>query len=90
MPEKAAIVQRIYREALAGDGLQTITRRLNEEAVPMLGRGTSGEKSGNVRGSVTCSRPTWSLGRTRPARPRSSTAKFDTSRWHQGRGTIRL
>lgn len=39
LPEKAAVVQRIYKEALAGDGLQTITRRLNTEGVPMFGRG---------------------------------------------------
>lgn len=39
LPEKAAVVQRIFREALAGDGLQTITRRLNQDGVPMFGRG---------------------------------------------------
>ncbi len=39
IPGPAAIVQRIFREALAGDGLHTISRRLNEEGVPMLGRG---------------------------------------------------
>ena len=45
VPEKAAIVQRIYSEALVGHGLQTITQRLNEEHVPMLGRG-------NQRGKI--------------------------------------
>ena len=45
LPEKAAVVQRIYREALAGDGLQTIARRLNQEGVPMFGRG-------NQRGKI--------------------------------------
>ena len=45
LPEKAALVQRIFRESLAGDGLQTITRRLNQEGVPMLGRG-------NQRGKI--------------------------------------
>lgn len=34
--EKAAIVQRIFREALAGRGLQMIARDLNVEGVPLL------------------------------------------------------
>lgn len=45
LPEQAAIIQRIYRETLRGDGLQLITRRLNQESVPMLGRG-------NQRGKI--------------------------------------
>lgn len=45
IPERAAIVQRIFRESLAGIGLQTIARRLNEEGVPLMGRG-------NQRGKV--------------------------------------
>ena len=39
VPERAAVVQRIFREALDGDGLQTITQRLNQEGVPLFGRG---------------------------------------------------
>ena len=39
IPDKAVIVRRIFREALDGDGLQTITQRLNQEGVPMFGRG---------------------------------------------------
>ena len=39
IPEKAAIVQRIYREALAGRGLQRIARDLNQDGVPLFGRG---------------------------------------------------
>lgn len=39
IPDRAAIVQRIFRESLDGTGLQTIARRLNEEGVPMMGRG---------------------------------------------------
>lgn len=39
IPEKAAVIQRIFHEALAGDGLQTITQRLNKDAVPLFGRG---------------------------------------------------
>ena len=39
VPEHAAIVQRIFRESLAGIGLQTIALRLNQEGVPMMGRG---------------------------------------------------
>lgn len=45
IPEKAAVVQRIYREALAGTGLQTITHRLNAEGVPLFGHG-------NQRGKI--------------------------------------
>ena len=37
--ERAEIVRRIYREALAGVGHATITRRLNEEQVPLFGLG---------------------------------------------------
>jgi DNA invertase Pin-like site-specific DNA recombinase len=37
--ERAAIVQRVYREALAGVGHQTIARQLNEETVPLFGQG---------------------------------------------------
>jgi hypothetical protein len=36
---RAAIVQRVFREALAGIGHQTITRSLNEENVPLFGQG---------------------------------------------------
>lgn len=39
IPERAAVVQRVFRESLAGDGLHTIARRLNEEGVPLMGRG---------------------------------------------------
>ena len=39
IPEKAAVLRRIFREALAGDGVQTISRRLNDEGVPLFGRG---------------------------------------------------
>jgi DNA invertase Pin-like site-specific DNA recombinase len=46
IPDKAAIVQRIYREALAGDGLQQITRRLNADGIPMFGRGN---QKGKIR-----------------------------------------
>ena len=45
VPEKAAIVQRIFREALAGRGLQMIARDLNQENVPML-------RSGNQKGKI--------------------------------------
>ncbi len=37
--ERAAIVQRVFREALTAVGHQTIARRLNEEAVPLFGQG---------------------------------------------------
>ena len=36
VPEKAAIIQRIFREAIDGRGLQMIARDLNVEEVPML------------------------------------------------------
>lgn len=36
VPEKAAVVQRIFREAVDGRGLQMIARDLNLEGVPML------------------------------------------------------
>jgi len=45
IPEKAAIVQRIYREALAGVGLQMIGRGLNQDGVPLFGHG-------NQRGKI--------------------------------------
>jgi len=45
IPEKAAIVQRIYREALAGVGLQMIGRGLSQEGVPLFGHG-------NQRGKI--------------------------------------
>jgi len=45
VPERAAVVQRIYREALAGVGLQMIGRRLNQEGVPLFGHG-------NQRGKI--------------------------------------
>ena len=37
--ERAAIVQRVFREALDGVGHQTIARRLNEGGVPLFGQG---------------------------------------------------
>lgn len=37
--ERAEVVRRIYRERLAGEGVQTIARRLNEELVPLFGHG---------------------------------------------------
>ncbi len=37
-PEKAAVVRRIYKLALDGDGTIAIAQRLNAEAVPVLGR----------------------------------------------------
>ena len=39
IPERAAIICRIFAEAMAGRGLQTITRDLNADGTPMLGRG---------------------------------------------------
>lgn len=39
IPERAEVVRRIFREAVAGRGLQTIARDLNKEAVPLFGRG---------------------------------------------------
>ena len=36
VPEKAAVIQRIFREAVEGRGLQMIARDLNLEGVPML------------------------------------------------------
>lgn len=37
--ERAEVVRRIFREAVAGRGLQLIVRDLNKEAVPLFGRG---------------------------------------------------
>ena len=37
--ERAQVVRRIFREAVAGRGLQMIARDLNREAVPLFGRG---------------------------------------------------
>ena len=45
IPEKAAIVQRIYREALAGVGLLMIGRGLSQDGVPLFGHG-------NQRGKI--------------------------------------
>jgi len=39
IPEKAAVIQRIFREAVAGRGLQMIARNLNQEGIPLFGRG---------------------------------------------------
>jgi hypothetical protein len=45
--ERANIIRRIYREALAGVGHQTIARQLNEEAVPLFGQGNQRGKMWN-------------------------------------------
>lgn len=45
VPEKAAIIQRIFREAVEGRGLQMIARDLNLECVPML-------RAWNQRGKI--------------------------------------
>ena len=45
VPEKAAVVQRIFRDTLAGVGLQMVARDLNTEGVPML-------RQGNQRGKI--------------------------------------
>jgi DNA invertase Pin-like site-specific DNA recombinase len=37
--ERAEVVRRVFQEALAGIGHQTIARQLNEEAVPLFGHG---------------------------------------------------
>ena len=39
IPDRVEILQRIFRQTLDGVGLQTIARQLNEEAVPLFGRG---------------------------------------------------
>ena len=39
IPERGEVVRRIFREALAGRGLQMIVRDLNREEVPLFGRG---------------------------------------------------
>ena len=38
LPERAAVVQRIYADALAGHGAQRIARALNSEGVPPFGK----------------------------------------------------
>jgi DNA invertase Pin-like site-specific DNA recombinase len=45
--ERANIIRRIYREALAGVGHQTIARRLNEEGVSLFGQGNQRGKLWN-------------------------------------------
>jgi DNA invertase Pin-like site-specific DNA recombinase len=45
--ERAVIIRRIYSEAIAGVGHQTIARQLNEEGVPLFGQG-------NQRGKMWC------------------------------------
>ena len=39
IPERVAVICRIFAEAIAGRGLQTITRDLNADGTPMFGRG---------------------------------------------------
>lgn len=39
IPERAAVIHRIFSEAMAGRGLQSITRDLNADGTPMFGRG---------------------------------------------------
>ena len=39
IPERARVIRRIFAEAMAGRGLQTITRDLNADGTPMFGRG---------------------------------------------------
>ena len=39
IPERTAIIRRIFSEAMAGRGLQSITRDLNADGTPMFGRG---------------------------------------------------
>ena len=42
IPERVALVQRIFRETIDGDGRRTIVRRLNEEKVPAFRNGEKG------------------------------------------------
>jgi DNA invertase Pin-like site-specific DNA recombinase len=37
-PEKSAVVRRMFREAVGGDGATTIAKKLNGEGVPTIGR----------------------------------------------------
>lgn len=39
IPERAAVIRRIFAEAMAGRGLQSITRDLNADGTPMFGHG---------------------------------------------------
>ena len=39
IPERVKVLQRIFRQSIEGAGLQTIARQLNEEGVPLFGRG---------------------------------------------------
>lgn len=45
IPERAAIVRRIFEMALAGKGQQTIAETLNREGVPVFGRGKHWHRS---------------------------------------------
>lgn len=39
IPDRVEVLRRIFRQTLDGVGLQTIARQLNEEGVPLFGRG---------------------------------------------------
>ena len=43
--ERAAVVQRIFRETMDGEGQNAITKRLNAESVPVFGRGEGWHRS---------------------------------------------
>jgi DNA invertase Pin-like site-specific DNA recombinase len=45
IPEKVQIVQRIFQDTAAGIGSYVITKRLNQEAVPGIGRAKSWQRS---------------------------------------------
>ena len=45
IPERAAIVRRIYEDSASGLGAMTIARRLNDESVPTFGRSNGWQPS---------------------------------------------
>ena len=55
IPERAAVVCRIFAEAMAGRGLQSIARDLNADGTPMFGRANRARQAVAARPYSSCS-----------------------------------